>query len=268
MSRSKHPVVRLAALGLAWSLAPATPALATGSIAFQLSAGQLCSNAVSGSVGDFTLAYQAPWCAASTTGGLQEAFVTFNGALQSQLPQPPEFYGYFREAQGEVVFAFPAAPPAGVQVAAATLLQHLLVVWILEEDGVAIVPIGDPIAFYLPAPPPYLAGTITGKARYGEPVEMTVRMTGDTHMLVVRQAGATIAATTLKKIFAHPDAMSWAAELQVDGDLGAATIWLFGDSSFRGVKSPAEVIIGSVPSSDGSVGPIERTGTEVRIYPR
>lgn len=266
MKISRSLAVRSAAVVLAGGCALAAPAWASGRIAFDLTAGQLCAQAETGSVGDLTLASQPPWCVASTTGGLVEGFITFNPALNSQIPQPPEFFGFFREAQADVVVSFPAPPPAGVQIAAATLLQHLMVVWIFEEDGVSIAPIGDPIAFFQPAPPPYLAGTISGKVRYGEPVEMTVRMTMDSHMLVASQSGSPVAAVTLKKIFRHPDAMSYAAVIQVEGDLPAAELVSFGDGAFQGAKSPAEVIIGSVPPSEETIGRIERVGSEVRVH--
>jgi len=206
---------------------------------------------------------------ASTAEGSLDAFFGLNSAIDARIQQPPEFFGFFREAEVTANFLVPAAPPAETSVVAVQLLNHLIIVWIFEPDGVAVVPLGDPILHYLPpAPPPYFAGFRAGKVRYGEPFHVTVGMTGENHIVTVRQQGDIVAAATLKKIFPHPDRMTHASVFLVSGNLRDYPIWAFEKAQFRGVHSPAEVVIASEVqrSQDVAIRRVELAGNEARVF--
>jgi hypothetical protein len=208
--------------------------------------------------------------AGTDAAGLLDAFFGLFPAVSARIPQPPDFFGFFREAEVSTSFLVPEPPPPGTEAAVAQVLNHLIVVWLLEPEGIALVPVGDPILhFNPPAPPPYLAGRTLGAARYGEPFEVTVAMSTSGHRITVAQSGRILAAATLKKIFTHPDALSHASLFQAVGDLDDYTIWSLGPAAFRGVRSEAEVIIGASdePSRRFSISGIERTpdGAAVRL---
>ncbi|MBI4241132.1 MAG: hypothetical protein HY613_05395 [Candidatus Rokubacteria bacterium] len=205
---------------------------------------------------------------AGSAAGSLDGFLSLGAAIQSRIPQPPEFFGFFREAQVDARLLVPSPPPAGSSVSVAQLLNHLIVVWVFEDDGIAVAPIGDPIAFVVPpAPPPFLAGAVIGMVRYGEAFDVSVGMTIDAHTVTVRQSGRAVAAAMLKKIFPHPDRMTHASVFLASGNLEGYPIWSYGDASFQGVESPAEAIIAgaSEPSFEAGIGSIRRAGEQVIV---
>lgn len=254
-------------------MAPVATAGTSGGIIFlQFGARDLCAKgewwADNGSVGS---AVDGGWCVTkvSSDDAVLAAAYSLHELINASLPQPPDFFGFFREATLTTTFFVPSAPPAGTQIEMGLLLNHLIVIWRFDADGIAVIPVGDPIAYVIPpAPPPYFAGAVLGKVAYGQPFQVTVDMNIYGHRIVVQQGGLTVVAATLRKIFAHPDRMIDAGVFLAQGDLHDYAIWSMGPVAFRGVKSPAEATITAVValSQDLRIVRVERLGDVGRVY--